>query len=150
MEDIVPLNPIGRQDIHKLETVLLISALFDPEIIEKIKDPKERVTWIDSLAVAAGAFARRKANMTISEIAEELGRTESTIRNHLEGKTEAGKIINKVYQRLLENEGKIEFKLLSEGAAEKKLQYISLKVDEIEKKLQELVELFDDLKKSLQ
>lgn len=56
----VPLNPIGREEIHRLESVLLFATLFRPEVIELIKDPAERLTWVDSLAVAAGAIAREK------------------------------------------------------------------------------------------
>lgn len=42
------------------------------------------------MAVATAASAREKAKMPISQIAEELGRTEATIRSHLQGKTRIG------------------------------------------------------------
>ena len=148
--DIVPLQPLGKQDISKLETALLVGALFDSEVIEKIKDPKERVTWVDSLAVAAGAFARRKAGMSITEIADELGRSESTIRNHLEGKTEAGKIIQKIYQKLVDNKGHLEIKLIDESVNQKKLEEVRSKIEAMEDSLRGLVEIFDELKKLIE
>ena len=96
----VPLNPIGREEIHRLESVLLFATLFRPEVIELIKEPAERLTWVDSLAVAAGAIAREKAGMTVSEIAEELGRTEQTIRKHLKGETKAGQLVRETYEQI--------------------------------------------------
>ncbi len=96
----VPLNPIGREEIHRLESVLLFATLFRPEVIELIKDPAERLTWVDSLAVAAGAIAREKAGMTVPEIAEELGRTEATIRKHLKGETKAGQLVKETYEQI--------------------------------------------------
>ena len=146
----VPLQPLGKEDIKKLEAALLVSALFSPEVIEKIKDPHERVSWVDSLAVAAAALARRKAGMSITEIAEELGRSESTIMNHLEGKTEAGKIIQKVYDHLVANKGVLEVKLAEESISEKKLQNLKSRIEEIESKLKEIIDLFDELRKSLE
>ncbi len=96
----VPLNPIGREEIHRLESILLFATLFRPEVIELIKDPAERLTWVDSLAVAAGAIAREKAGMTVPEIAEELGRTEATIRKHLKGETKAGQLVRETYEQI--------------------------------------------------
>ncbi|MDV3104194.1 hypothetical protein [Thermococcus waiotapuensis] len=94
----IPLNPVGREEIHRLESILLFATLFRPEVIELIKDPAERLTWVDSLAVAAGAIAREKAGMTKGEIAEELGRTEATIRKHLKGETKAGQLVRETYE----------------------------------------------------
>ena len=104
----IPLTPLGREDIHKLETALLVGTLFRPDVLEMIKSAEERTTWIDSLAVAAGALAREKAKMTTSEIAEDLGRTEATIRNHLAGKTKAGKLVLETYEKFLKEGVKIE------------------------------------------
>jgi len=70
----IPLKPLGREEIHKLESALLVGTLFRPEVIQFLSDPSERITWVDSLAVAAAALAREKANMTVPQIAEELGR----------------------------------------------------------------------------
>lgn len=108
MAEEIPLRPIGRQDIHKLETALLIATLLRPDVIEEIRKAEERLTWVDSLAVAAGALARSKAGMTITQIAEELGRSEGTIRNHLQGKTKAGKLVHETFQKFLREGVKIE------------------------------------------
>lgn len=91
----ISLAPIGREQIHKLETVLLISSIMRPEVLEELRKPEERLTWVDSLAVAAAALAREKA-----KIAEELGRTETTIRNYLQGKTRAGQIVKETYEKI--------------------------------------------------
>ncbi|MEM0368279.1 MAG: transcriptional regulator [Desulfurococcaceae archaeon] len=86
---------------------LVIGTLYRPEVLELIKDPVERSTWIDSLAVAAAAFARYKAGLTTSEIAEELGRSETTIRSHLTQKTKAGKLIAETYEKIKKGELKL-------------------------------------------
>ena len=148
--EVVPLQPLGKEDVKKLETALLVAALFDPEVIEKIKNPHDRVTWVDSLAVAAAALARRKAGMTIEQIADDIGRSETTIRNHLEGKTEAGKIIQKVYEKLVKNRGVLEIRMIDEGIAEKKIEKLKEKLDEFESKLKELVDLFDQIKREIE
>lgn len=135
----VPLNPIGKKEIHLLETALLISSFFDPEILEKIKDPSERLTWVDSLATAAAAFARRKAGMSIPEIAEELGRSEATIRNHLEGKTEAGKIIERVYQNIAKAGGEIKFEIVESKIEREKIEKIKKTIEEIIQKLEDIL-----------
>lgn len=96
----IPLSPIGREQIHKLEAILLINSIFRPEVLEELKKSEERITWVDSLAVAAAALAREKAKMTVPQIAEELGRTEATIRNHLQGKTRAGQIVRETYEKI--------------------------------------------------
>jgi hypothetical protein len=96
----IPLKPIGRQDIHKLETYLLIGTLLRKDVLERIKNAEDRLTWIDSLAVAAGALAREKAGIPTSQIADELGRTEATIRNHINRKTEAGKLVWETFEML--------------------------------------------------
>ena len=57
MSEEIPLKPLGRQDIHKLETALVIATLLRKDVLEKIRESTERLTWIDSLAVAAGALA---------------------------------------------------------------------------------------------
>ncbi|HDD25616.1 MAG TPA: transcriptional regulator [Acidilobales archaeon] len=100
----IPLKPITRQDIHKLETALLLGTLFRKDVIERIKKAEDRLTWLDSLAVAAGALAREKAGVPVSQIADELGRTETTIRNHLAGKTEAGKLVRETLDMIRRGE----------------------------------------------
>lgn len=49
---------MGRDEIHKLEAALLVGTLLSPEVIELLRGPEERLTWVDSLAVAAAALAR--------------------------------------------------------------------------------------------
>ncbi len=104
----IPLKPMGKEEIHKLEYSLLISSLIevltDPKFVEQLRDPKDRLTWIDSIATAAAALARDKAGMTLSEIAEDIGRTEATIKKHLRGETEAGKIVLEAYKKLEKGE----------------------------------------------
>ncbi len=104
----IPLVPTSKTEIDKLEHVLILGTLFRPEILELIKDPVEKVTWVDSLAIAAGALAREKAGYTIREIADELGRTEQTIRKHLKGETKAGKLVRETYEMLKRGELNIE------------------------------------------
>jgi len=96
----IPLSPIGREEIHKLESLLLVNSILRSEVLEELRSSEERITWVDSLAVAAAALAREKAKMSVSQIAEELGRTEATIRNHLQGKTRAGQIVRETYEKI--------------------------------------------------
>ena len=104
----VPLTPIGREQIHKLESALLIGSILRPDVLEELRKAEVRLTWVDSLAVAAAALAREKAKMTVSQIADELGRSEATIRNHLGGKTKAGQIVKETYERFLREGVKLE------------------------------------------
>lgn len=142
----VPLNPIGREEIHRLESILLFATLFRPEVIELIKDPAERLTWVDSLAVAAGAIAREKAGMTVSEIAEELGRTEQTIRKHLKGETKAGQLVRETYELI--KQGKLDelvknVEVLAKGGqlvAMEEYEKLKKEKEELEAKVRELEE----------
>ena len=129
-------NPIGREEIHKLETALLVGTLFRPEVMEEIRNSSERLTWVDSLAVSAGALARSKAGMTVSEIAEELGRTEATIREHLKGESKAGKLVIETYELLKDGKLQIDDLLKSERK-------------EIKEKLLRLKEEIEEILKSL-
>lgn len=131
-------NPISKEEIHKLEISLLIATLFREEVMEEIRNSTERLTWVDSLAVAAGALSRSKAGMTISEIAEELGRTETTIREHIKGASKAGKLVNETFDRL--KSGEINVDMLLSGiskreALKRSLLEIKDKLDEIIKEL---------------
>jgi len=149
----VPLNPIGREEIHRLESILLFATLFRPEVIELIKDPAERLTWVDSLAVAAGALAREKAGMTVREIAEELGRTEATIRKHLKGETKAGQLVRETYELI--KQGKLDelvrnIEVLAKGGQlvameeyeklKKEKEKLEARVKELEEKVKALEE----------
>ncbi len=130
----VPITPMGRQDIHKLEHFLVIATLFRPDVLEKIKNAEDRLTWVDSLAVAAGALAREKAGKSTSEIAMELGRTEQTIRNHLQGKTEAGKLVRETYEMLAR--GELKELVLPEEAVE-----LKQKVERVKELLKQALEI---------
>jgi len=99
----------------------------------------DRLTWLDSLAVAAGALARERAGLTIPRIAEELGRTEATIRNHLAGRTEAGKLVRETYERFKREGVEIPWFTLEACEEEKN------KIKELEKKLEKVRETLKSL-----
>jgi predicted transcriptional regulator len=40
----VPLSPVGREEIHRLEAALLIASLFGKEAIEELRNPEGRLT----------------------------------------------------------------------------------------------------------
>ncbi len=136
MSEEIPLRPLGREEIHKLETALLIGTLLRPDVLEEIRKSEERITWIDSLAVAAGALARQKAGMTVSQIAEDLGRTEGTIRNHLAGKTKAGQLVRETYERISKEGFKITIPSL--GVSTEELEKLKSRVSELEKQMEDL------------
>jgi len=142
----VPLKPLGREDIQKLEAVLLLGTVSRKDVIEKMRsaDPKDRITWIDSLAVAAGALAREKAGMTVPKIADELGRGEQTVRAHLTGKTEAGRLVRETYEMLLKGEKVLTFIIKEAEALPSKEEVEKLKA-EIEKERREKAELQEKL-----
>lgn len=137
------LNPVTKEEIHQLEVALLVGTLFRKEVLEEIRNSAERLTWVDSLAVAAGALARAKAGMTASEIAEELGRTEATIREHVKGETKAGKLVNETYEFLKEGKLNVEG-LIGEGTVattgDEKLQEIKKELEEIKQKLESVIQ----------
>ena len=144
----VPLKPLGREDIQKLEAVLLLGTVSRKDVIEKMRsaDPKDRITWIDSLAVAAGAIAREKAGMTVPRIADELGRGEQTVRAHLTGKTEAGKLVRETYEMLLKGEKVLTFIVREAETTPSKEEVERLKT-EIEREKREKAELQEKLSK---
>jgi predicted transcriptional regulator len=49
----------------------------------------------------------------VPQIAEELGRTETTIRAHLSGKTKAGKLVAETYDKLKAGELQLSFPFIS-------------------------------------
>ncbi|MFN3383727.1 MAG: hypothetical protein ACK401_02380 [Archaeoglobaceae archaeon] len=91
---------MGCEDIHRLETTLFFVTIFRPEVLKIIRESSERLTWIDSLAVAAGVVARERARMSLSEIARELGRTEQSIKKHLRGESRAGQLVRETFELL--------------------------------------------------
>jgi len=145
----IPLAPVGREDIRKLEAALLVGALFRPEVMEALRDPTERLTWIDSLAAAAAALARQKAGMTVREIADEVGLSEAAIRRHLEGKTRAGELVMKVYEQFAREGVRVELPVEVERAREleeklararKAMEEAASALEEAAKKLREVLE----------
>jgi probable regulatory domain-containing protein len=143
MSTIIPLKPLGKDDIRKLELALIFGTLFRKDVIEKIKDAHDRLTWLDSLVVAAGALARERAGYNVTRISEELGRSESTIRNHLQGKTEAGKLVRETYELFVKNKGVFEI-TPTEELADLGLTQIN-KVKELEAQIKELEEYKEEL-----
>ncbi|MCD6242141.1 transcriptional regulator [Candidatus Bathyarchaeota archaeon] len=153
---------MGREDIQKLEAVLLIGTVSREDVIEKMRNgnPQDRITWIDSLAVAAGALAREKAGMTTTRIADELGRGEQTIRAHLTGKTEAGRLIRETYEMLIKGERVLPFitreketvtteeieKLRQELETERKEKTeLEIKLHQMQKKLENAMKTLEEL-----
>jgi len=134
----VPIKPMSAKEIRELEVALIIGTILRPDVVREILDPKDFTTWVDSLAVAAGALAREKAGYPISKIAEELGRSETTIRNHLQGKTKAGKLVRETYEML--KTGKLQIFFPAP---------VQQDVEELKKKVEELQAKLDLVKKTL-
>ena len=150
-ENQIPLNPVGRQDIHKLETILLTATLLRPEVLDMIRTSSERLTWVDSLAVAAGALAREKAGMTLSEIAEELGRTEQTVKKHLKEESKAGQLVKETYEMIktLVKEGKNVndvFPLIALGDA----KGLKEEVEKLKKEKEEIKQALTKIKEEIE
>ena len=142
----IPLKPMGKKDIRTLELALILGSLFREDVLKQALEVHDKVTWLDSLLVAAGALARERAGTPITQIAEELGRTEATIRNHLQGKTEAGKIVRETYDLLVKSGGKLELALPIAVSSEEHKR----KVEELERKSRELEEKLSKVKERLQ
>ena len=135
----IPIKPLGKKEIQQLEMALIIATLYSPRVLELIRDPVERATWVDSLAVAAAALAREKAGYTISQIAEEVGRSETSIRAHLTGKTKAGQLVRETYEKLKNRELKVvvPFVKVSEEMVEK--EDLKKRIDEIKREYEEKI-----------
>lgn len=151
MSEEITLSPITREEIHKLEAALLIGTLFRPDVLDTLKKLEERLTWVDSLAVAAAALAREKAKMTVSKIAEELGRSEATIRSHLTGKTKAGQLVKETFERFSKEGVKLEFIPIEPTLTEevknlrKELENEKMQKQELEQKIQQVKKLLNEL-----
>ncbi len=144
----VPLKPTGAKEVRELEIALIIGTIFRSDVIKEIMEPRDFTTWLDSLAVAAGALAREKAGYPISRIAEELGRTETTIRNHLQGKTKAGQLVRETYEMLAR--GKLKLALPIQAVPAEDVKKLQEQIDklrntllEVKKKLEETSSLVD-------
>ena len=137
----VPLAPVTKNEIHRLESALLVTTLFRPEVLEALESPEERLTWVDSLAVAAAAYARHKAGVSASRIAEELGRSEHSIQQHIQGRTKAGRLVQESYRLLVRREGKIEIGVEAPVVLdEAKLRELAKKLEEALRAASEAVE----------
>ncbi|MGC8974575.1 MAG: transcriptional regulator [Thermoprotei archaeon] len=136
----VPLKPLGKSEIQQLEMALIVGTLYRPEILELIRDPAERSTWVDSLAVAAASLARSRAGMSAPQIAGELGRTEATVRNHLNQKTKAGKLVAETYEKLKKGELKIFVPFMKAPSAdlEDKIKFLEQELSRYKDKAREL------------
>jgi probable regulatory domain-containing protein len=133
----VPVKPVSKREIKQLEAVLIIGTLFRPDVLQAALSKEEFLTWVDSLAVAASALAMEKAGYTISQIAEELGRTEATIRRHLRGETKAGKLVRETYEMLVKGELKLAVPIVS-PEAEEEVKKLSEEVKKLEDELNKL------------
>ena len=76
------------------------ATLSDPRISEVLSDPVESTLFLDNLYVATASLAREKAGYSIPEIAEELRRSEVTIKAHISGATKIGRIVREAYEML--------------------------------------------------
>jgi len=130
----IPLKPMGKEDIRKLELSLILGTLFKPEVLESIRNASDKITWLDSLIVAAGALARDRAGIPVTKIAEELGRTEQTIRNHLTEKTEAGKLVKATYESFVKGE-----KLDIFVSTDTKVRELEEKLKKVKERLEEII-----------
>ncbi|MGC9107497.1 MAG: transcriptional regulator [Infirmifilum sp.] len=148
MSSEIPLKPLGKDEIRKLELSLILGTLLRPDVIDSVRSAEDKITWLDSLVVAAGALARERAGYSIVRIAEELGRTESTIRNHLTVKTEAGRLVKETYDKLLQSGGKLELDIFS-TKAEEELGALRKRVEELEKKLETVKKALEEILKNI-
>ncbi|MFP3268821.1 MAG: transcriptional regulator [Desulfurococcales archaeon] len=149
MGENIPLKPMGKEDIRKLELALIMGTLFREDVLDKIREAEDRLTWLDSLIIAAGALARERANYTAEKIAEELGRSEATIRNHLSGKTEAGKLVRDTFERLKVKGGTLELPTITTQALAEEMKSLKEKLTLAEEKAQRLEKKLNDVKESL-
>jgi len=149
MSEEIPLKPVGKEDISRLEAALIFGTFMRQDVLEKIRTAEDRLTWLDSLVVAAGALARERAGYTVSKIAEELARTESSIRNHLSGKSEAGKIVKETFE-ILKKSGKIEVQLPVAKAEHEKSKEYEEKISELSSQVEALKNKLAKVKEVLQ
>jgi hypothetical protein len=127
----IPLKPLGKEDIRKLESALLTMVLFSRETFEELQNPHGRLTWVDSLYTAAAALARSKAGMSLSQIADEIGVTEATLRRHLRGETKAGQLVLKAYERLSKEGFKVELPIAISAMQSEELTRLREKLSKV-------------------
>ncbi len=139
----IPLKPLSREEIRRLETALLVMSLFSQETLEAVKDPHERLTWVDSLYVAAAALARERAGMPVSRIAEEVGVTEATVRRHLRGETKAGQLVQRTFEKLSREGFRVELPpIVTEEveALRRENEVLKAKLEEVRNTLRQLLD----------
>ncbi|NOZ88961.1 MAG: helix-turn-helix domain-containing protein [Crenarchaeota archaeon] len=142
----VPVKPVSKREIKQLEAMLIIGTLFRPDVLQAALSKEEFLTWVDSLAVAAAALAMEKAGYSIRQIAEELGRTEATIRRHLRGETKAGKLVRETYEMLVRGELKLAVPIVS-PEAEEELKKLQEQVKQLEEELSKTRDELEKLRK---
>ena len=142
----VPVKPVSKREIKQLEAMLIIGTMFRPDVLQAALSKEEFLTWVDSLAVAAAALAMEKAGYTVRQIAEELGRTEATIRRHLRGETKAGKLVRETYEMLVRGELKLAVPIVS-PEAEEELKKLQEQVKQLQEELSSLRDEAEKLRK---
>jgi probable regulatory domain-containing protein len=136
----VPVRPTSAREIRELEIALIIGTIFRPDVIKEILHPREFTTWLDSLAVAAGALAREKAGYPVSKIADELGRSETTVRNHLQGKTKAGQLVRQTYEMLVRGKLKLSIPAIAGVGAAGEVEKLKSEVEKLKNAVKEAAE----------
>lgn len=134
----IPAMPLTKKDAKLLEAALIMGTVLRSDILQQLISKEEVTTWLDSLAVAAAAFAMEKAGYPLSKISEELGRAEATIRRHLKGETKAGQLVKETYELLVKKQLKISIPLFPSEESEENLQKVIRELEEVKKQLQEL------------
>ena len=142
----VPVKPVSKREIKQLEAMLIIGTMFRPDVLQAALSKEEFLTWVDSLAVAAAALAMEKAGYSIRQIAEELGRTEATIRRHLRGETKAGKLVRETYEMLVRGELKLAVPIVS-PEAEEELKKLQEQVKQLEEELRKARDELEKLRR---
>jgi len=86
--------------------------------------------------------------MAVPQVAEELGRSEATIRNHLTKRTKAGQLVWQTYERFVREGVKIDIEgLLGPGSAE--LSRLRSENEELKKRLEESQSRVEELSKKI-
>ncbi|MET1128404.1 MAG: hypothetical protein ABWW70_03715 [Thermoproteota archaeon] len=145
----VPVRPVSRREVKQLEAALIIGTMFRSDVLQAALTKEEFTTWVDSLAVAAAALAMEKAGYTLSQIAEELGRTEATLRRHLRGETKAGKLVRETYEMLVRGELRIAAPA-AVGEVSRRLEEAEKRARELEEELRKLKQENEELKRRLE
>jgi|GEM_PF-900234 len=146
-ESSIPLRPIGREEIHRLEVALLLGTLFREDVLDMLKSMEGRLTWVNSLAFAAAAVAREAAKMSVREIADDIGIAEASIRQHLQGKSKAGKLVRETYERFVKEGASINLPFASittKDDLKEKEKVIKEKIDLIINKYEDSIKRLND------